>query len=125
MDIIFDSPASLSHLIRDGRIRALVSMGPKQMPELPDVPTMAESGLPDLHVVTWNGFVAPAKTPDEIVMRLNTALNDALKSEAIGETLRKFGSEPLGGTPCEFADFIQSESKKWSEIIRLSGIKTD
>ena len=95
------------------------------MPELADVPTMVESGLPDLQVVTWNGLVAPAGTPDAIVAKLNAAINDSLKAPAIRATLSKFGSEPLGGTPQEFASFVASKSKKWSEIIRLSGVKVD
>ena len=125
MDIVFDSPAPLSSLLREGKLRALVSLGSKRMPELADVPTMAESGLPDLQVVTWNGLVAPAGTPEAIVAKLNAAINDALKSPEIRTTLSKFGSEPLGGTPQQFASFVTSESKKWSEIIRLSGVKVD
>ena len=124
MDIVFDSPAPLAPLLREGKLRALVSLG-KRMPELPDVPTMAESGLSDLRVVTWNGLVAPAGTPDAIVARLNAAINEALKSPDIRATLAKFGSEPLGGTPQEFAAFVAAESKKWSEIIGLSGVKVD
>jgi len=125
MDIVFDSPAPLASLLREGKLRALVSLGGKRMPELAGVPTMAESGLPDLRVVTWNGLVAPAGTPDSIVARLNAAINGSLKSPDIQATLSKFGSEPLGGTPQEFAGFVASESKKWSEIIRLSGVKVD
>ena len=125
MDIVFDSPAPLASLLREGRIRALVSLGAQRMGELADVPTMAESGLPDLQVVTWNGLVAPAGTPDAIVARLNAAINEALKSRSIRETLLKFSSEPLGGSPQEFASFVASESKKWSEIIRLAGVKID
>jgi tripartite-type tricarboxylate transporter receptor subunit TctC len=125
MDIIFDSPAPLAPLLREGKIRALVSLGSRRMPELPDVPTMAESGYPGLQVVTWNGLVAPAGTPDEIVGKLNAAINEALKKPEIKETLTKFGSEPLGGTPQEFAGFVAAESKKWSEIIRLSGVKME
>jgi tripartite-type tricarboxylate transporter receptor subunit TctC len=125
MDIVFDSPAPLAPLLREGRIRALVSLGTRRMPELADVPTMAESGLPELRVVTWNGLVAPAGTPDAIVARLNAAINDALKNAEIRATLAKFGSEPLGGTPAEFAGFVAAESKKWSEIIRLSGVKVE
>jgi tripartite-type tricarboxylate transporter receptor subunit TctC len=125
MDIVFDSPAPLASLLKEGKLRALVSLGAKRMPELADVPTMAESGLPDLQVVTWNGLVAPAGTPDAIVAKLNAAINDALKSPDIRSTLSKFGSEPLGGTPQEFARFVASETKKWSEIIRLSGVKVD
>jgi tripartite-type tricarboxylate transporter receptor subunit TctC len=125
MDIVFDSPAPLASLLREGKLRSLVSLGAKRMPELADVPTMAESGLPDVQVVTWNGLVAPAGTPEAIVARLNAAINDALKSPDIRATLSKFGSEPLGGTPQEFARFVAAESKKWSETIRLSGVKVD
>ena len=125
MDIVFDSPAPLASLLQEGKLRSLVSLGGTRMPELADVPTMAESGLPDLRVVTWNGLVAPAGTPDAIAARLNAAINDALKSPDIRAALSKFGSEPLGGTPQEFARFVASESKKWSEIIRLSGVKVD
>jgi tripartite-type tricarboxylate transporter receptor subunit TctC len=125
MDIIFDSPAPLAPLIREGKIRALVSLGNRRLPELPDVPTMAESGYPGLQVVTWNGLVAPTGTPDEIVGKLNAAINEALKKPEVRETLTKFGSEPLGGTPQEFAAFVAAESKKWSEIIRLSGVKME
>jgi tripartite-type tricarboxylate transporter receptor subunit TctC len=125
MDIIFDSPAPLAPLIREGKIRALVSLGNRRLPELPDVPTMAESGYPGLQVVTWNGLVAPTGTPDEIVGKLNAAINEALKKPEVRETLTKFGSEPLGGTPQEFAGFVAAESKKWSEIIRLSGVKME
>lgn len=125
MDIIFDSPAPLAPLLHEGKIRALVSLGGRRMPELPDVPTMAESGYPNLQIVTWNGLVAPAGTPDEIVAKLNAAINEALKKPEIRETLTKFGSEPLGGTPQEFAGFVAAESKKWSEIIRLSGVKME
>jgi tripartite-type tricarboxylate transporter receptor subunit TctC len=125
MDIIFDSPAPFAPLLREGKVRALVSLGTKRMTELPDVPTMVEAGLPDLRVITWNGFVAPAGTPDAIIGKLNAALNDALMSASIKETLATFGSEPLGGSPHEFAEFISVESKKWSEIIRLAGVKID
>jgi tripartite-type tricarboxylate transporter receptor subunit TctC len=125
MDIVFDSPAALAPLLRDGKIRALVVMGGRRMEQLPDVPTMAESGLPDLHVTTWNGLVAPAGIPPPLVVRLNAVINDALKSPEIREVLRKFSSEPIGGTPREFADFIAAESAKWSDIIRLSGVKME
>jgi tripartite-type tricarboxylate transporter receptor subunit TctC len=125
MDIVFDSPAPLVPLMREGKIRALVSLGPKRLAEIPDVPTMVESGLPDVQAVTWNGFVAPAGTPDAIVARLNAAINAALKSADIRETLSNFGSEPLGGTPQDFAAFIASESKKWTDAIVLAGVKIE
>jgi tripartite-type tricarboxylate transporter receptor subunit TctC len=125
MDIAFDSPAPLAHLLRDGKIRALVALGTQRMALLPDVPTMVESGLPDLQMITWNRLVAPAGTPDAIVTRINASINDALKSPAIREALAKFSSEPLGGSQQEFAAFVAAESKKWTEIVRLSGVKLD
>jgi tripartite-type tricarboxylate transporter receptor subunit TctC len=125
MDIVFDSPAPLAPLLRERKIRALVALSAKRMAELSDVPTMTESGLPDLQVVTWNGLVAPAGTPEAIVVKLNAAINDALKSDPIRETLSKFSSEPLGGTPQDFAHFVAAQSKKWSDIIRLSGVKIE
>ena len=125
MDIVFDSPAPLAHLVREGRIRALVGLGPQRMAMLPDVPTMAESGLADLQVITWNGLVAPAETPDEVVAKINAAINEALRSPEIRETLARFSSEPLGGSPAEFSSLVAAESKKWAEIIRLAGVKID
>ena len=125
MHIVFDSPAALAPLIRQNKIRALVVMGARRMDQLPDVPTMAESGLPDLRVTTWNGLVAPVGTPEAVVVKLNAMINEALKAPEIREMLAKFSSEPLGGTPQEFAAFVAAESKKWSEIIHLSGVKME
>jgi tripartite-type tricarboxylate transporter receptor subunit TctC len=95
------------------------------MAMLPDVPIMKESGLPDLQIITWNGLVAPASTPDAIVARLNAAINEALTTPAIRDTLAKFSSEPLGGTPQAFTALVAAESKKWADIIRLAGVKID
>jgi tripartite-type tricarboxylate transporter receptor subunit TctC len=125
MDIVFDSPAPLAHLLREGKVRALVGLGPDRMSPLLDVPTMAESGLPDLQMITWNGLVAPAGVPDAIISRLNAAINDGLKQPQIRDALRKFSSEPIGGTPQEFAALVATESKKWAEIVRAAGVKID
>jgi tripartite-type tricarboxylate transporter receptor subunit TctC len=125
MDVIFDAPAVLLPFIRDGKARALVAMSAKRTADLPDVPTMAESGLPDLSITVWNGLVAPAGTPDAIVTRLNAAINDGLKSPDIRSTLGRFGSEPLMGSPQDFADFIAAEARKWAEIVKLAGVKVD
>jgi tripartite-type tricarboxylate transporter receptor subunit TctC len=125
MDIIFDAPALLLPLIRDGKVRALVAMSTKRFPDLPDVPTMAESGLPERTMTVWNGVVAPAGTPDAVVTRLNTAINDGLRTSEIKATLAKFGSEPLVGSPQEFGTFIAAEAVKWAEIVKLAGVKVD
>jgi tripartite-type tricarboxylate transporter receptor subunit TctC len=123
MDIIFDAPAVLLPLIRDGKVRALVAMSAKRPADLPDVPTMAESGLPDVSLTVWNGLVAPAGTPDAVVTRLNAATNEGLKSANIKASLAKLGSEPLMGSPQDFAVFIASEGKKWADVVKRSGVK--
>jgi tripartite-type tricarboxylate transporter receptor subunit TctC len=125
MDIIFDAPALLLPLIREGKIRALVAMSATRTPDLPDVPTMAESGLGDVQVTVWNGLVAPAGTPAPIVGRLNAALNEGLRSAPIKSTLANFGSQPLIGSPQDFSAFMASEAKKWADIVRASGVKID
>jgi tripartite-type tricarboxylate transporter receptor subunit TctC len=123
MDMIFDAPAVLLPLIRDGKARALVAMSAKRFSDLPEVPTMVESGLPDVSLTVWNGLVAPAGTPEPIVTRLNAAINDGLKSAEVRSTLAKFGSDPLPGSPQDFAAFIASEGKKWAEVVKQSGVK--
>jgi tripartite-type tricarboxylate transporter receptor subunit TctC len=125
MDIMFDAPALLLPLIRDGKVRALGAMSAKRFADLPDVPTMAEAGLPDRTMTVWNGVVAPAGTPDAVVTRLNAAINDGLRSPEIKATLARFGSEPLMGSPQDFADFIAAEARKWAEIVKLAGVKVD
>ena len=125
MDIIFDAPTVLLPFIRDGRARALVAMSAKRTADLPEVPTMAESGLPDLSLTVWNGLVAPAGTPDQIVTRLNAAINDGLNSSDVKSMLAKLGSEPLQGSPRDFAAFIASEAKKWADVVKQSGVKVD
>jgi tripartite-type tricarboxylate transporter receptor subunit TctC len=125
MDVIFDAPAMLIPLIRDGKVRALVSMSAQRSADLPEVPTMAESGLPALSVTVWNGLVAPAGTPDVIVTRLNAAVNDGLRAPTVTATLAKFGSTPLPGSVQDFAAFIASETRKWAEVVRAAGVKME
>jgi len=125
MDIIFDGPAALMPLIGEGKVRALVSLGAKRIAILPDLPTMAESGLPNVQLTTWNGLAAPAGTPVPIITRLNASINDALKSPEILSALTKFASEPLATTPQEFAGLIAVESKKWADVVKESGFKIE
>lgn len=125
MDVIFDAPALPLPLIREGKIRALVAMSAQRTPDLPDVPTMAEAGLGDVEVTVWNGLVAPAGTPPAVVARLNAALNEGLKSPEVTTALRNFGSLPVSGSPEDFARFVATEAKKWADVVRLAGVKTD
>ena len=112
-------------LIRDGNIRALAYTGSQRSPDLPDVPTMAESGYPKVgfHPDVWMGVLAPAGTPAAIVDELNGDINAVLKSEAMAPSLKRFGYEAKITTPAEFATFFADELQKWPRILKATGIK--
>jgi tripartite-type tricarboxylate transporter receptor subunit TctC len=112
-------------LIRDGKIRPLAYTGAKRSPELPDVPTMAESGLPQVgfNPDVWMGIFAPAGTPAPIVERLNRDINAVLRSAEMAPALKRFGYEAKIVTPAEFATFFAAELKKWPAVLKATGIK--
>ncbi|MBX3610553.1 MAG: tripartite tricarboxylate transporter substrate binding protein [Hydrogenophaga sp.] len=119
---VTDLPAALQH-IRAGKLQAFSVTSAQRVPALPDVPTVAEAGLPGYESVGWFGMVAPAGTPDAIVAKLNAAIVEALNDPAIQTTIRNLGVEPAPSTPKAFADYIQSETVKWGKVIRTAGIK--
>jgi tripartite-type tricarboxylate transporter receptor subunit TctC len=125
VQIAFPDVSILIPLIREGRLKALAVTSTSRHPQLPDVPTMSESGIPDFILTFWSGVVAPAGTPAEIITRLNAAIDDGLKSAAIRDSLAKVGSEAAPGSPQDFADFISTETTKWSAVAKLSGISLD
>ena len=86
---------------------------------------MLESGVPGVVAVSWTGVTAPAGTPADIVAKINKAINDGLKSEDMAASLRKLGSDPLGGSPQDFAALLAEEGPKWVEVVKSSGIKID
>jgi tripartite-type tricarboxylate transporter receptor subunit TctC len=113
---------SAEHL-KAGKLRALAVLGPRRVPVLPDVPTMAEAGYPRVQGVTFNGILAPKDTPADAVDKLSAAIRTALAKKPVIEQLAKLGSEARGSTPQEFAEFLASESKKWSEVMKQANIK--
>ncbi len=119
----FNGSAALEQYIKTGRIRGLAVTGLKRLRAFPDLPTLAESGLPGFEVVAWGGIIAPLGLPPAIVARLNSVLNKVLKSPAGAEKLVAMGLEPGGGTPEQFGAHIRKEIVKWGEITRKSGIK--
>jgi tripartite-type tricarboxylate transporter receptor subunit TctC len=114
-------PALLPH-IQSGRIRAIAIGSLKRFPALPQVPTFDESGLKGYEATTWFGMLAPAKTPKEIVSRLTTEVDKAIKSPDIQKSFVNEGLEPMGGSSEAFAKFIRSEIDKYAKVIKAAGI---
>ena len=115
---------TLAH-IHEGKIRPLAVTSRTRSAELPALPTMAESGVPGVVAVSWTGVAGPAGTPAEVVARLNRAINEALAADDMKGALRKLGSDPLGGTPQDFAALLAEEGPRWVEVVRAAGIKLD
>lgn len=121
---VTDLPAALPH-IRAGKLIAFSVTSAQRVPALPDVPTVAEAGLPGYDSVGWFGIVAPAATSDAIVNKLNAAIVEALNDPTIQTTIRGLGVEPAPTTPKAFGDYIKSETVKWGQVIRNAGIKLE
>jgi tripartite-type tricarboxylate transporter receptor subunit TctC len=125
VQMAFPDVSILIPLIREKKLKALAVTSAKRHPQLPEIPTMIESGIPDYVMTFWSGVVAPAGTPVEILDKFNGTINDGLKSEVVRDNLAKVGAEASPGSPKDFADFIAAETKKWSAVARMSGISPD
>jgi tripartite-type tricarboxylate transporter receptor subunit TctC len=117
---IFAPLVEVIEQVRADKLRALGITTVKRSPLLPEVPTIAET-LPGYEIRLWNGLLAPAKTPPEIIDRINRAVIDALRSEEVKAKLSEQGSEPVGNTPAEFRAFIGTELAKWKRLVEISG----
>jgi tripartite-type tricarboxylate transporter receptor subunit TctC len=123
--LLFAVPTALAPLIQSGRVRALAVSGLKRYSVMPEVPTLAESGLPGFEALAWNGVLVPSGTPRAVVERLNREMNAALQAADVRQKLNGAGLDPVGGTPEEFGRLIRSESDKWGPVIRRTGAKVD
>jgi tripartite-type tricarboxylate transporter receptor subunit TctC len=125
--ITFAPVGTLLPLIRDGKVRPLAFTGPKRSSDLPDVPTMSESGLPEasFNPDGWHGLMAPVGTPVKVVERLNVAINESLKSPEMTARLGTLGFEPMITTPWEFAVFLADEMQKWPLRLRSAGVQSE
>jgi tripartite-type tricarboxylate transporter receptor subunit TctC len=121
--LMFSTMPSALGLVRDGKVRALAVTGPKRSANFPDLPTVAEAGLPGYEAVLHYGLVAAAGTPRPIVDKLNAALREALADDTLRARFATEGAEPLPSTPEEYATDIDHEEIKWSKIVRESGAK--
>jgi tripartite-type tricarboxylate transporter receptor subunit TctC len=122
IDLGMDSMAPYIPFVRDGKIKALAIASSQRWSELPDVPTVAESGLPGFEASVWYAVLVPAKVPAEIVDRLNAATNAWLKEPKTKEFLVDFGAEIAGGSPADLKAFTQGEIEKWGPIVKAANI---
>lgn len=120
-----DQVATIAPHVRSGKLRPLAVFSDARVPQMPEVPTMAEAGMRGLHVNTWFGLVAPRGTPDNIVRRLNGVALDAIKSEALRERLSRFGFDAASSTPEQFGTIIANDVEKWGQAVRASGARVD
>jgi len=111
--------------VQSGGLRALATTGPSRSPSLPNVPTLKELGYHDLEAVEWFGVFVPAKTPREIVEKLNVTARDALSTNEVASGLTKLSFEPTGCTPGEFARLVKSDFARWGGIVQASGFKPE
>ncbi len=125
VDIMFESLNSIAPHAKSGEVRALAVSGARRSPGFPELPTVAEAGVPGYDAPTWSGVVGPAGMPREIVMKLNTALNRVVTSPAFIQRFGVIGDEPAGGTPEEFGALISKELAKWADVIKRSGAKLE
>ncbi|MFL6972866.1 MAG: Bug family tripartite tricarboxylate transporter substrate binding protein [Xanthobacteraceae bacterium] len=123
--VYFSSLPSAVGIVKDGKVRALGVTGSKRSPVFPDVPTVAEAGLPEYEAVLHYGIAAPAGTPRPIVDKLNAALRTAVAAPETQQRMATEGTEPLASTPEEYAADIDGEETKWSAIVRQSGAKAE
>jgi len=122
--MFLDLAAGLS-LIQSGKVRALAIGTAKRVPALPDLPTLAEAGVPNTEVFAFQGILGPKGLPDNVTQRLNADLNKALSNPAVVKRMQDFGMEALPSTPEQFYTLARAEAKRWSEIIKAAGIKLD
>ena len=125
LQLISDNVTSVLPHVTSGRLRALGVTGPRRIPLAPDIPTVAEAGVPGYEITAWGGYMAPAGTPGPFVARLNAELNRVVASPAIRERWLALGIEPVGGTPERFAEHVRTETAKWTDVIKRAGIKGD
>ncbi|TPG21319.1 tripartite tricarboxylate transporter substrate binding protein [Variovorax guangxiensis] len=125
ISVMFDNmPSAIPH-VKGGKLRALAVTTAKRSPALPDVPTIAEAGVPGYEATSWFGLLAPAGTPAPIVAKLNASILKALADPEVKKKLAEQGAEPFGEKPEQFAAFIQAETAKWGKVVKESGASLD
>ncbi|MFL6934992.1 MAG: Bug family tripartite tricarboxylate transporter substrate binding protein [Xanthobacteraceae bacterium] len=122
--VTFSVPTAAAH-VKSGELRALAVTGSQRIAALPDVPTVAEAGLPDLEFGSWNGLHVPTGTPKPIIDKLNGAVAKARNLADVQTRMRDVGLEPEGGTPAEFGEFVRRDVERWGRIVKETGVKME
>jgi tripartite-type tricarboxylate transporter receptor subunit TctC len=125
VQLMFESLNSISAYARSGKVKALAVSGAKRSAGFPELPTIAEAGVPGYEAGTWTGVIGPAGLPKPVLLKLNAAINQAIASPVFLARFAQIGDEPAGGTPEEFAETIRRDSAKWAEVVKRSGAKID
>jgi tripartite-type tricarboxylate transporter receptor subunit TctC len=123
--LLFAALSNVQPLLKTGKIKLLAVSNAKRSVALPDLPTLAESGLPGFDATTWNGFLAPASTPAEVVQRLNKAIGQIIAMPDVQQRLLVAGAEPAGGSPEQFGQLLKRETAAWASVIERTGVKLD
>jgi|SRR5678815_1789001 tripartite-type tricarboxylate transporter receptor subunit TctC len=125
IQLIFDNLTSIAPHVKAGRVRGLGVSSLRRSLIFPDIPTIAEAGVPGYETNSWGGMVVPVRTPRAIVTRLNAEINKALQSPELRERYAAIEAEPTGGTPEQFAAFVKTELVKWADVVKKSGAKVE
>lgn len=125
ISFMFSSTGSLVGHVQAGKVRAIAVTGPRRFPELPEVPTVAESGIPGYSATGWYGLFAPAGTPSQLVRRISAEAARAYTNPQARERLAQIGMDPVGSTPEEFVSFLRTEIAKWSKVVKEANIRID
>nr|WP_240933268.1 tripartite tricarboxylate transporter substrate binding protein [Diaphorobacter sp. HDW4B] len=125
IDFLTDTINSVSAFIKDGKLKLLAVSTSKRLPNFPQAPTLAESGMTGYESGAWQGVMVPAKTPKEVVDKLNAAINKALKDPEVLKKLAIQSTEPLGSTPAEYGAYIKKEIARWDSVVKSTGVSLD
>jgi tripartite-type tricarboxylate transporter receptor subunit TctC len=125
VQLLFANVLSGLPFAKQGRLRAIAVTGPKRTQAAPDIPTVAESGLPRFTVSNWYGVLAPARTPPDIIVKLNRSINKVLDAADVQEKLAALGADPGGGSPEQFGAHIKAELAKWEKVIKQANIRSE
>ncbi len=125
VEMMFAGPPASMPLVRSGRLRAVATTGSRRAAFLPEVPTVAESGLPGFESTIWTALLAPARTPATVIARVHREIADIARQPELRERLSADGLKPVGNPPRELADYISTEIARWSKVLKAIGLKVE